>query len=334
MTVGAPSGASIGAVTDVGGLAVGHWTAATAATGCTVVTFPPGTVASGEVRGGAPATREFELLEPGRTVPGLDALVLTGGSAFGLAAADGVVRRCEERGQGFATPAGPVPIVVALALYDLGVGDESVRATADAAYAAALAAEGAAGPVEARGAGGAAGAGPAGGEVVAGVGPGAASARLGAGAGARVAKAVPGVEPRPGGLVTASARVGELVVGALVAVNASGVPGGDSSLAVTAPVLAPRPGWGAAPPGTNTTIGLVATNARLDKAACHRLAQGAHDGLARAVFPPHMRFDGDAFVAAALGAAAGMPGPPPEADVDAVRALAVHVVEVAILTLA
>ena len=94
-----------------------------AGTGCTVVTFPPGTVASGEVRGGAPATREFALLDPCRTVPGPDALVLTGGSAFGLAAADGVVRWCEERGRGFATPAGPVPIVVAMALYDLGVGD-------------------------------------------------------------------------------------------------------------------------------------------------------------------------------------------------------------------
>ena len=124
-----------------------------------------------------------------------------------------------------------------------------------------------------------------------------------AGTGATVAKAIPGLEPRPGGLVSACAAAGDLRVGALVAVNASGVPGGDSSLAVTHPFHVPREGW-----GTNTTIGLVATNARLDKAACHRVAQGAHDGLARAVFPPHMRFDGDAFVVAALGAS-----PPPSA---------------------
>jgi L-aminopeptidase/D-esterase-like protein len=293
----APGGQGAGGLSDVGGLGVGHWTDAAARTGCTVVTFPPGTVASGEVRGGAPATREFALLEPGRTVASIDALLLTGGSAFGLAAADGVVRWCEEQGRGFATPAASVPIVVGLALYDLGVGDPSVRPGPDAGYAAAAASARAAGAVE--------------------VGP------VGAGTGATVAKVLRDADPRPGGLVTASARVGDLVVAALVAVNASGVPGGDSSLAVTAPITGPAEGWG---PGTNTTIGLVATNARLDKVACHRMAQGAHDGLARALFPPHTRFDGDAFVAAALGVV--------DADPDAVRALAVHTVAIAVGTLA
>lgn len=294
-----------GTIADVGGLRVGHWTDASAATGCTVVTFPPWTVASGEVRGGAPASRELELLDPGRTVDRLDALVLTGGSAFGLSAADGVVRWCEEQGLGFPTPAVPVPIVVALALYDLAVGDPAVRPGPAAGYAAARAA-GLPGEPGDRG-------------------PACEVGRVGAGTGATVAKAVPGIEPRPGGLVSASAEAGGVRVGALVAVNAAGVPGGASSLAVTHP-MAPREGFGRQ--GTNTTVGLVATDARLDKAACHRVAQGAHDGLARAVFPPHTRFDGDAFVAAAVG------GGTVEADPDAVRALAAHVVEVAVAGLA
>ena len=160
---------------------------------------------------------------------------------------------------------------------------------------------------------------------------------MGAGTGATVAKVLHEAEPRPGGLVTASARVGDLVVGARLAVNASGVPGGASTLAATAAIGAPREGWGrddasGPAPGANTTIGLVATNARLDKVACHRMAQGAHDGLARAVFPPHTRFDGDAFVAASLGDADGVEGV--DADPDAVRALAVHVAAAAILGLA
>ena len=116
-----------GVITDVPGVRVGHWTDAVAATGCTVVLFPDGTVASGEVRGGAPATREFALPRTRRALARLDAVVLTGGSAFGLASADGVMRFCEERGMGFPTPAGPVPIVVALGLFDLAVGDASVR---------------------------------------------------------------------------------------------------------------------------------------------------------------------------------------------------------------
>lgn len=123
-------------ITDVAGLRVGHWTDEVARTGCTVVLFPEGTVASGEVRGGAPATRETALLDPTKVVTRLDALVLTGGSAFGLAAADGAVRFCEERGMGVPTPAGPVPIVVALALYDLAVGNPSIRPSASEGYAA------------------------------------------------------------------------------------------------------------------------------------------------------------------------------------------------------
>ncbi|MCU1460745.1 MAG: peptidase DmpA, partial [Acidimicrobiales bacterium] len=116
-----------GSITDVPGVVVGHWTDAVAATGCTVALFPEGTVASGEVRGGAPATREWDLLAPERLVAHLDAVVLAGGSAFGLAACDGVARWCEAEGRGFETRGGRVPIVVGAAIYDLTVGDASVR---------------------------------------------------------------------------------------------------------------------------------------------------------------------------------------------------------------
>ncbi|HET6949810.1 MAG TPA: P1 family peptidase [Acidimicrobiales bacterium] len=290
------------AVTDVAGIRVGHVTDAAAVTGCTVVLFPDGTVASGEARGGAPATRELALLDPARMMDRIDALVLTGGSAFGLATADGVVRFCEERGLGFVTPAGPVPIVVALALFDLMVGDPTVRPGAADGYAACVAAT--AGPVP--------------------------TGAVGAGTGATVAA---GTEPRSrraGGTVAAGVRVGDLVVAALVAVNAAGVPGGDDELAVGlagAATEATRTGNAAFGSGLgNTTIGLVATNARLDKLSCHLVAQGAHDGLARAVFPAHTRSDGDAFVAAATGAVAAAP--------DVVRNLAVHVVARAIGSLA
>jgi L-aminopeptidase/D-esterase-like protein len=325
-------------ITDVAGLRVGHWTDARAATGCTVVLFPEGTVASCEVRGGAPATREVALLDPTRTVARIDALVLTGGSAFGLAAADGVVRFCEERGMGFPTPAGPVPIVVALGLFDLAVGDPSVRPGPDQGRAACVAAS--AGPVEVgrvgagtgatvaaplsgrRAAGGRGdGAPPAtGDDAAAGTAPatGDAGAAGSAPPAGDAAEAGPSLAfRRPGGLVTASARVGDLVVAALVAVNAAGVPGGDD-------VAATRPAPAAPPPTGigNTTIGLVATNAGLDKVGCHLLAQSAHDGLARAVFPAHTRADGDAFVAAAVGGV--------DADLDVVRNLGVHVVARAI----
>jgi L-aminopeptidase/D-esterase-like protein len=298
-------------ITDLPGLRVGHWTDADAATGCTVVLFPEGTVASAEVRGGAPATRELEVLDPGATVQRIDALLLTGGSAFGLAAADGVMRWCEEHGVGLPTTGGRVPIVVALALFDLGTGTADVRPGAASGYAACAAAG--AGPVE--------------------------LGRVGAGTGATVGSRVPGGPRRPGGLVAAEAVAGDLWVAALVAVNAFGAPAADDASAPALASVEQKRGWATA--GGNTTIGLVATNARLDKAGCHRVAQGAHDGLARSVFPAHTRFDGDAFVAASVGTAAHAPAPGSpsgseagltfvEADVDAVRALAVHVVAAAI----
>jgi L-aminopeptidase/D-esterase-like protein len=282
---------------DVPGVRVGHWHDEAARTGCTVVLLPEGTTASAEVRGGAPATRELALLEPERTVARLDAVVLTGGSAFGLAAADGVMRWCEEQGIGVATPAGRVPIVAALALFDLAVGDAAVRPGPAEGYAACLDAR-----QESE-----------------------ESGPVGAGCGATVDKWLGPDRARRAGLGTATMRRGELVVSALLAVNAYGsidhdgtsvaraVAEGDTGEAATATVF------------TNTTIGVVVTNARLDKVGCKLVAQGGHGGLSRALVPSHTRADGDALIAAATGAV--------EADVDVVRLLAVAAVESAVRTL-
>ena len=245
----------------VPGVAVGHWTDASARTGCTVVLLPPGTVASGEVRGGAPATREFELLRPERTVDRVDAVVMSGGSAFGLAAADGVVRWLAERGRGFPTPAGPVPIVVGMALFDLSVAGR--RPGAEEGYLASTAAG-------------------EGGEVRTGL--------VGAGTGATLGRWRG--EQRPGGLGAALESSSQLQVGAVVAVNAFGDIRDGSP-----PPSSPLEG----DPFTNTTLAVVTTNARLTKADCFLVAQSAHDGFARALEPAHTRFDGDAAVAAATG---------------------------------
>lgn len=281
-------------LTDVAGLAVGHWTDPVARTGCTVVLLPEGTVASGEVRGGAPASRELDLLAPERLVDRVDAVVLTGGSAFGLAAADGVMAWCEERGRGFPTPAGPVPIVPALGLYDLAVGSASVRP----------------GPAEGRAACDAAGAGPVP------LGP------VGAGCGCTVGGWRGPDAVRAGGLVGATVRAGDLVVSALLAVNAHGAVDGTGTgldgVEEVVPAVPP-------PPLGSTTVGVVATNAALDKLGCLVVAQGAHDGLARALVPAHARVDGDAVVACATG--------PVAAPVDHVRLLAAAAVERAIRSL-
>ena len=323
-------------ITDVAGVRVGHWTDEAARTGCTVVLFPGGTVASGEVRGGAPGTREWALLAPERTVARIDAVVLSGGSAFGLAACDGVMRWCEERGIGFATPAGPVPIVVGAVLYDLLVGDPSIRPTAESGYAACIAASDGApalgAPAPALGT-------PAPTDGAPGLGAPAPTdaapahagrqtrlGLIGAGTGATVAKWQGGAQGRPAGLGAASRRHEDLVVAALMAVNAFGDlrPGGPpESLRPVGPgtpaSLFPVTAQGQ---GTNTTIGVIATNATLDKVGCLLVAQSGHDGLARALEPAHTTVDGDALVAAAVG---GVTAP-----LDLVRHLAALVVEDAI----
>jgi len=281
-------------ITDVAGVRVGHWTDPVGATGCTVVLFPAGTVASGEVRGGAPGTREWALLSPERLVDHVDAVVLAGGSAFGLAACDGVMRFCEERGTGFPTAAGVVPIVVGAVLYDLWVGSSSARPDAAAGYAACVAARG--GDVDLE------------------------LGAVGAGTGATTGKWRGEEATRAGGVGSASHPFGDLVVGALVAVNAYGdvIPPGEAppDVALEATRLV------AVPFAENTTIGVVATNARLDKTGCLLVAQSGQDGLARAVVPSHALADGDAIVAAATGEV--------DAPLGVVRALAVRAVENAV----
>jgi L-aminopeptidase/D-esterase-like protein len=285
---------------EIPGIRAGHWTDPAAQTGCTVVLFPPSTVASCEVRGGAPASRELAVLAPEATVSHIDAAVLTGGSAFGLAAADGVMRFCEERGLGVSTPAGPVPIVPALGLFDLGAGRSSVRPDPAAGHAAAVAAE--------RGDPVAVGA-------------------VGAGAGSRVSHRLGEAGARSGGISVATLRAGDLVVSVIAAVNAYGDLDVDGAgVARLAAELGAGSPLGPEQVFASTTIGVVSTNARLDKLGCLIVAQGAHDGLARAVAPPHTRYDGDAFIAAATGEV--------DADVDVVRVLAVAAVERAIRAVA
>jgi L-aminopeptidase/D-esterase-like protein len=274
-------------ITAVEGVRVGHWTDDGAKTGCTVVLFPEGTVASAEVRGGAPATRELAVLEPERTVQRLDALVLTGGSAFGLAAADGAVRWLEERGIGFPTAAGPVPIVAALGLFDLVVGDGSVRPGADQGYAACVAATAGDVPLGA----------------------------VGAGTGATMGKWRGREHARPGGLGAAVLRDGDLVVAALVAVNAVGDIRGEDLRLPVSPTTAFTE-------GEATTIGVVVTNGRLSKLECLLVAQSGHDGLACALDPVHTAGDGDALVAAATGAV--------DTTAFVVRALATRAVDLAV----
>ncbi len=265
-------------LTDIDGVLVGHWTEPQARTGCTVVVFPEGTVASGEVRGGAPATREFAMLDPIRSVSTVDAVVLSGGSAFGLAASDGVMNELEGWGRGFETPYGRVPIVVAMALYDLGVGNPSVRpGSAEGRAALRVATDGAY-------------------DV----------GLVGAGTGATVDKW--SGTPKPGGIGTATLRAGELSVAALIAVNSVGAIDDGTSTADIGPPrvggFASRLGGDDAGPMTSrqhTTIGVVVTNAVVDKVGCHRLAQGGHDGLARSLLPAHTAGDGDALVVGATG---------------------------------
>lgn len=283
-----------------GGVLVGHWTDEAALTGCTVVVFPEGTTASGEIRGGAPATRDFALLAPERTVNQVDAVVLSGGSAFGLAAADGVMRWCEEQGRGFETRGGRVPIVVGLSLYDLTEGDGTVRPSPAAGYAAARMASDAPPSL----------------------------GRVGAGTGATMNKWRGAENRQPGGLGGALLQVDDVMVGALVAVNASGeFNDGSVQQALIDGTYEHRPAnpFSDSNDGeahTNTTIGVIATNANLDKVACFRVARSGHSGMARALLPAHTDGDGDALVVGATGQI--------EADFNLVRLMAAAAVETAV----
>ena len=297
-----------GSITDVAGLRVGHFTDTRRPTGCTVVLTPEGAVAGVDVRGAAPGTRETELLSPLNAVEQVHAIVFAGGSAFGLDAASGVMRWLDERGFGIEVgPAqgvdpvqsfGPVgkpirvpirvPIVPAAILFDLWVGDASIRPDAAAGYAACEAAS--TQPV--------------------------AEGNVGAGTGATVGKLFGIQRAMRGGIGTASVTVGGITVGALVAVNAIGdvidpatgrvvagarTPDGSALFGSMQALLrgdVPAP----LQPGMATTLGVVATDAVLTKAQANKLAQMAHDGLARTINPVHTMGDGDTVFALATGA--------------------------------
>jgi L-aminopeptidase/D-esterase-like protein len=300
---------SPGSLTDVAGLLVGHDTDPDGATGCTVVLCPAGTVGSGEVRGGAPGTRETDLLRPGTLVQEVNAILLTGGSAFGLAAADGVMRFLAEQGVGFDAGIARIPIVPAAVLFDLGVGDPGARPGPESGHAACRAAS-----VEVE------------------------EGTVGAGTGATVAKLEGPDRAVKGGVGTASRVDGELVVGALVAVNALGEILNEDGTALAGPrpdaaerAAPPEQGEGGAWPAegappvpgpTNTTLVVVATNARLSKERAHLLSLAGHEGLEASIRPAHTMWDGDTVFALATGQT--------DADQRSLEAMAVEAVSEAI----
>lgn len=314
-------------ITAVEGLTLGHYTLDARPTGCTVVLAREGATGGVDVRGGSPGTREISLLDPVNRIELVNAVVLSGGSAFGLSTADGVMRYLDEEDVGHRVGSKVVPIVVGAILYDLGLeGEEKIRPGPDCGYAAAAAATRDT-PAE---------------------------GSVGAGAGATVGKMRGGDRAMKGGFGTASITLENgLVVAAAVAVNAvgdivdpatgnviAGARGPDGSLLDMRRVLRGEVGSGpdgaaggaggagsddTTVPGGNTTIGLVATNASLTKAEATKVAQMGQDGLARTIYPAHTPGDGDTVFSLATGAWEG------EANVFVIGALAADVMAEAIL---
>lgn len=301
-----------GSITDVEGIRVGHWTDLTAATGCTVVLPGRPCVAGADVRGGAPGTRETDLLANGRLVQHADAIVLAGGSAYGLEAAGGVMRYLRERNVGVTFGTSVIPIVPAAILFDLSIGSADRWPDADAGYRAAASAE-------AR----------------------CPEGSVGAGTGATIGKVLGPTRSMKGGVGTASERAASgIIAGALAAVNASGdvidpatgrtVAGAlreDGAIEDTVEALRQGRAWRPeATQGTNTVLVVVATNALLTKEQANRLATVCHDGLARAVRPAHTPGDGDTVFVLGTGEYA-LQG----ADYRVLEVLATRAVERAIL---
>jgi L-aminopeptidase/D-esterase-like protein len=284
---------------DVPGIRVGHQTDTAGMTGCTVVLAEGGAVAGVDVRGAAPGTRETDLMRPTALIELVDAVCLAGGSAFGLAAADGVMRFLAERGAGYDTGVRRVPIVPAAIIFDLGVGSPDAAPGPDDGYAACLAAE---------------------------AGSGSMTGRIGAGTGATVAKLAGMEHARPGGIGSAGVRLeGGVTLAALVVNNAIGnVVGRDGAIIAGIPIGdAPDE----EPPAANTVLVVVATDAVLDRAQLRRLAEAAHDGIARAVQPAHTLLDGDTAFALATGR---VPHPGGLAQLLALEMAAADVVRVAL----
>lgn len=314
MPLAAQSPRQSGGLTAVDGIKVGQVTLAARPTGCTVILAERGAVAGVDVRGAAPGTRETDLLNPVNLVQQVNAIVLAGGSAFGLDAASGVMKYLEERNIGFDVRVTKVPIVPAAILFDLSIGDPKIHPDASCGYKAAAAAT--TGPI--------------------------AEGDVGAGAGATVGKLAGGARAMKGGLGTASITLANgLTVAAIVAVNSVGDVIDPATGKVVAGVRTPdgksladarvllRGMAGATPsvgrPGENTTIGVVATNATLTKTQATKVAQMAHDGIARAIYPSHTMNDGDAIFALATGVRAE------PVDVSIVGALAADMMSEAIL---
>ncbi len=288
------------AITDVRGIEVGQAQDEEALTGCTVILCRQGAMAGVDVRGSAPGTRETDLLDPVNLVEQVHAVVLTGGSAYGLDAASGVMRYLEEQQIGFPMGSVVVPIVPAAVLYDLGLGRADVRPDAAMGYRAAASASSEP-PSE---------------------------GNVGAGTGASIGKILGMEFAMKAGLGTASIDINGLIIGAIVAVNALGDvidPGSGTKIAglrsgSTLDVL--RNSRMPSSP-SNTVIGAVATNAKLNKVQATKVAQMAHDGLAQAIRPAHTMFDGDAIFALATGEV--------DADVSLVGAFAAEVMAQAIV---
>ena len=300
-------------ITDVPGLKVGHADDDEALTGCTVVLCPQGTIAGVDQRGGAPSTRETDLLRPMHLIEQVHAVLLSGGSAFGLDAAGGVMRYLEEQGLGFDVVVARVPLVPAAVLFDLDIGSPDVRPDAAMGYAACQAASD--GAVE--------------------------QGCVGAGMGARVGGMLGSQFATKSGIGSASIDLGSgLRVAALVAVNAGGdvldpdsnkilaglrqPPDGkqfaDMLVVMKSMVGQPMP---ARTSNGNTVIGVLASNARLNKEHTNKVAQMAHDGLAQVIRPAHTMFDGDTIFALSTGEI--------EADVNTVGAYGAQVMAAAIL---
>ena len=283
-----------GSITRVAGIEVGHFTDTRRPTGCTAILARAGAVGGVDVRGAAPGTRETDLLDPCNLVEKVHAIVLAGGSAWGLDAATGAVRWLEEQGVGLDVGVGRLPLVPAAVLFDLLVGDMRVRPDAAAGYAACAAAS-SADPAE---------------------------GNVGAGTGASVGKMFGIARAMKGGVGTASVTVGGVTVGALIVCNAVGdvidpdtaqVVAGARTLDGRHLVDSRRALLrGELPqsllPGTNTTIGVVATDAVITKAQAQRLAVAAHDGLARSINPVHTQLDGDTLFTLGTGVAGKNPG--------------------------
>ncbi len=301
------------AITDVAGIRVGHWTDAKALTGCTVVLCEKGAVAGVDVRGSAPGTRETDLMRPGTLVERVQGILLTGGSAFGLDAASGVMAWLAERGAGFKIGKWSVPLVGAAVIFDLGLGDGNIRPTAKSGYAACRAAKD--------------------GRV--------AEGNVGAGTGATVAKMLGPKGIVKGGIGTASTRLGDgTTIGAIMVVNAGGeIVDPKTGKTIAGPRKATGKGFESTmallqanrktpPPGGNTTIGVVATDAQLTKEQTNKVAQMAQNGLAMAVRPAHTMFDGDTIFVMATGERRQRTN---RSDVTVIGATAAEVVAEAIL---